>query len=292
MSAIREKALLLGERETMLGITSEPAGGPRADTPLFLLLNSGIVHRIGPHRKTVQLARGLARAGFRAVRVDLSGIGDSPARRDNLDFGASAQADIQELLAHLETLYGVNRFNPIGLCSGADNAYQAAIVDERVVGAVFLDGYAYQTPEYYLRHYGKRLAQQQSVLGLAKRVADKAQGRLRTLLGEEVATGGGAALSPPAQAVPDYVRAFPPREEVARQLRQLIQRGFQMFWVYSGGVVRYYNYENQFRDSFKEVDFEDLLQVKYFANANHTFTALRSQRELVDTVVAWATRTY
>ena len=92
--------------------------------------------------------------------------------------------------------------------------------------------------------------------------------------------------------MPDYVRAFPPHEEVARQLSGLVQRGFKMLWVYSGGVVRYYNYENQFRDSFKEIDFRSLLEVKYFANANHTFTALRSQRELVDTVVGWAARTY
>ena len=92
--------------------------------------------------------------------------------------------------------------------------------------------------------------------------------------------------------MPDYVREFPPQEEVSGQLKQLVNRGFNMLWVYSGGVARYYNYANQFRDSFKEIDFRDQLQVTYFANSNHTFTALSSQRRLVDTVVSWARRTY
>ncbi len=293
MSAIREKALLLGERESMLGIASVPAAGAAENAPLFLLLNAGIVHRIGPHRMTVQLARELARAGFVALRVDLSGIGDSPARRDNLDFAASAQADIQELLTHLGSLYNTRRFVLAGLCSGADNAYQAAVVDERIVGAVLVDGYAYRTGQYYWRHYGTRVLRARSGGGLTRKVVKRL-----LIEGQRLARRFGAATDDKAVAsassdavVPDYVREFPPRDEVAKQLQRLVDRGFDMLWVYTGGVARYYNYQRQFRDAFNDVNFSNALQVTYLANSNHTFTALRSRQRLVETVVAWARTT-
>jgi hypothetical protein len=51
-----------------------------AQTPpavMFVLLNAGAVHRQGPFRLYVHLARRLAALGFSCVRFDQPGIGDS-----------------------------------------------------------------------------------------------------------------------------------------------------------------------------------------------------------------------
>lgn len=293
----KHKALLLGEHETMVGIVAEPASVDPG-RPIFLVLNAGIIHRIGAHRNAVNIARELVRAGFVVIRVDLSGIGDSPRRRDALDFNASAVADVVELMDHLGRLYETDRFVALGLCSGADNAFQSAVRDERLVGAVLLDGYAYPTRAFRLRDIATRIQAQGSAANVAKKVVGKVvdraiglgQARLPQVFGEPPPPDAEGDKPPPA--VPDYVREFPPRDEVARQLQQLVDRDFRMLWLYTGGVSGYFNYEGQFRDSFPDVDFRDALDVVHVPESNHTATPLASQRRLRGAIADWARRRF
>ena len=289
--SFKEKPLMLGEHETMLGILSEPQDlDPKR--PTFLLLNAGIVHRVGPHRKTVKLARALAEAGFRTLRFDLSGIGDSTQRRDALDFGASALADIREVCNDLEKKHGIDRFVSMGLCSGADNTFQALLRDERLVGGVLMDGYAYQTPQFYAHHYLKRVKDPERWWRLAKRVVAKGRRRIQSVVEMEAASPPSSEPPSAPAPVPDYIREFPPQEEVTRQLQGLIDRGVRMYWLYTGGVHVYYNYERQFFDCFADVDFKGQLRHDYFAQSNHTFTALETQRALTDAIVDWASAAF
>lgn len=292
----KHKALLLGERETILGIVTEPAALD-ADKPICLVLNAGIIHRIGAHRNAVNIARDLAGAGFTVVRLDLSGIGDSPRRRDALDFGASAVADVREVMDHLSKLYDTDRFVAIGLCSGADNGFQASVVDERLVGAVFLDGYGYPTSTFRLRDLAARARAQKNAVALAKKMAGKIVDRAISIGQHKLPEVFGTPpvepeSSGPPSAVPDYVREFPPRDEVARQLQDLVNRDYQMLWLYTGGVFGYFNYEGQFRDSFPDVDFRACLDVVHLVNCNHTATALQSQRQIRDAITDWARRRF
>ena len=55
------------------------AGEPGApDLPTIFFLNAGVIDHVGPAGLWVRLARQWAEAGFRAIRFDLSGNGDSP----------------------------------------------------------------------------------------------------------------------------------------------------------------------------------------------------------------------
>ena len=285
---MKERAFLLGPNESMLGIVSEPETPPPAERPTFVLLNAGIVHRVGPHRKTVKLARALCAAGFRTVRFDLSGVGDSAVRRDALSFQAGALADIGEVFDDLEKRYGAKRFALMGLCSGADNSFNMAVRDERVVGAVLLDGIAYRTPRYYVHYYGARARRVRSWVTLGKKIQKHVRKRLQRVLASDNYV---ADENAPREAVPDYVREFEPREVVSQKLQRLVDRGVRMYWVYSSGATLYYNYAEQFYDMFKGVDFKGRVSHDYFGEANHTFTELRSQQLLVAAVTRWATRT-
>src|SRR5688572_9512999 len=91
-SIIRDEALRLGPDGQLVGILSHPAGG-RARTPhapAVIVLNAGVLHRVGPHRLHVSLTRRLAVQGFASVRLDLGGIGDSVATSDAATFRESA----------------------------------------------------------------------------------------------------------------------------------------------------------------------------------------------------------
>ncbi|WP_428268363.1 alpha/beta fold hydrolase [Haliangium sp.] len=285
---MKERAYLLGPNQSLLTIVSEPDSAPPPERPTFILLNAGIVHRIGPHRKTVKLARALCEAGFRAVRLDLSGIGDSAARRDALSFEEGALADLAELFDDLEKRYDTHRFALMGLCSGADNSFNMAVRDSRVVGAILLDGLAYRTRRYYLHYYGDRVRRPGSWVTLAKKVRKRIKNQLRHVLADDTYV---ADESAPREPVPDYVREFEPQEQVTRKLQQLIDRGVHMYWVYTSGTELYYNYPSQFFDMFKSVDFKNRISHDYFGDSNHTFTELRSQELLVNAVTRWATRT-
>src|SRR6185437_10249368 len=75
-------------------------------------------------------------------RIDLSGIGDSPAlpgERENLVYPRSGLADIGAALDFLRAELGASRFIIAGLCSGADLAYQAARREERLAGVVMMN---------------------------------------------------------------------------------------------------------------------------------------------------------
>jgi hypothetical protein len=72
---MNEEAVLIGG--SLVGILSRPPAGVDPAMPGVLLLNAGRIHRVGPNRLYVAIARRLAAMGFAVCRFDLSGIGDS-----------------------------------------------------------------------------------------------------------------------------------------------------------------------------------------------------------------------
>jgi dienelactone hydrolase len=276
---MREKAFLFGEPPILLGITSEPSA-IAADRPAFLILNAGLVHRVGPARKSVRLARRLAADGYLAMRLDLSGIGDSEPRRDTLSFDERAILDVRQAMDHLQRARGVQRFVLMGLCSGADNSFRAALRDPRVTGAVMIDTFGYRTPGFYLRHYGRRMLRPQAWRRLTLRIAGRIRRRAERALGID-------RPAPPAPLLPQYAREFPPQAEFVDGVRTLVDRGVNLFFIYSAAMEGYYNHQGQLAAFLKGVDFKQRVQTKFFAGSDHTFTDLRSQRALIDTISAW-----
>ncbi len=134
---MREEALSFGEKASLCGIVTRP--DVETDKPAVVLLNSGLVHHVGPHRLYVKLARALAEHGHLVMRTDFSGIGDSEKRRDNVRFEKSAVEDAREALDVLARRYGASRFGLGGLCSGAEISFKTALEDERVVGAAMIN---------------------------------------------------------------------------------------------------------------------------------------------------------
>ena len=95
---IHDQAVMIGARKTLVGIMTQPVDYEPEDRPVFVILNSGIIHRVGHHRMYVTLARALARVGYPVLRFDLSGIGDSESREDGLSMLDAALADVREVV--------------------------------------------------------------------------------------------------------------------------------------------------------------------------------------------------
>ncbi|WP_148614382.1 alpha/beta hydrolase [Nocardioides rubriscoriae] len=133
--AVRERAVTLGE-VGLAGVVVEPADGSAADRPWVVMPNVAAEHHIGPGRRWVEFARAWAAQGHRCVRVDHSGIGDSPTRpgeREDTTFAPEWVADMSDLMTALRA--DGSRVVFVALCSGAYTAFEAALAAE--VDAVF-----------------------------------------------------------------------------------------------------------------------------------------------------------
>lgn len=247
--------------------------------PGFLLLNAGVLHRVGPHRLHVVLARRIAATGITGLRLDLGGIGDSTTSSAAASFRESAVADTRAAMTGLTGLLGIRRFVLFGICSGADNALATALVDDRVAGIVLVDPPAYPTRRGQLRHLLARAADRRRQgdvvrwgLGAARRRVRRAIERLgRT--GDDPPRGG---------------RETPPAASFRAQLTQLVDRGVRVLAVYSGIHGARYSHADQLFERFPEL--RGRLDHAYFPGANHTFTELAAQAQLIDTVVGWIAR--
>lgn len=257
-----------------------------AARPAVLVLNAGVLHRVGPHRLHVTLARRLAERGRFALRLDLSGIGDSRAVPGALSFRDSSVADARAAMDWLAAETGAQRFVIFGLCSGADNALATAATDPRVAGIVVIDPPAYVTPRARLR----RLADRMRHLGGAREVLRWGVAAVERRVRHQLARRAAADSAADAPAEPEVVggREVPPAAVYRSQLRALVERGVAVFAVYSGALGERYNHEDQLFELFPEL--RGKVDRAYFPAANHMFTERAAQAALVSAVTAWIER--
>ena len=124
-----ERPIVMTGDPELFGVLSEPAGDVDRERPTILILNAGAVHHVGPNRLHVDVARRFAEEGFRSVRVDIQGLGDSPAADpafENAVYPDTLFRDIERMMTWLQEHEGATRIVLFGLCSGAYAAFQSA----------------------------------------------------------------------------------------------------------------------------------------------------------------------
>ena len=269
---MKEQAVSFGKDGGLVGVLSEPARAAAA--PHILVLNAGFVHRVGPGRLAVDIARNLADAGFPVLRFDFSGIGDSEPRVPHPGAIAGGIADARDAMDYLCDVHGARQFVLCGLCSGARHAHHIAMADPRVIGAILLDGPAYPTARYWAQEAWQRRHRPMATLRHAARRA------LRLL----------TSKSPPKRPADTDAEAFfppdPPRAQMADDLRALCARGVSLLSINSG-EWRGYGYEGQLRDAFARVPLDRWLTERRFATAEHLYFTQPERAVLLDTICSW-----
>lgn len=143
-----ETPMMFGKDAASFGILCEPAGKPGAPVAA-LLLHEGSSHHIGDGGAYVITARRLAAAGIASLRMDLTGMGDSPAG-DNPRHPHYDPERIAEAIAGIDVLERAGYCLAVacGLCSGAYTAWQVSLQDKRVVGSALVN------LQKFVWHYG------------------------------------------------------------------------------------------------------------------------------------------
>lgn len=253
-----ERPIVFGTLNNLVGIAHVPTQ-VRCDQSTqslgVMMLTPGMLHSAGPFRLHVALAQVLGQQGIPSCRFDLSGIGESLGVGSRGDSIQRAVEETRQAMDVMQKEFGVDRFVLFGLCSGADDSLYVAQADERVIGAVLLDGLGFRTPAYYLRrcvqHYLPKIHSWQQWKKLAHRLFQ------RNTLPTNSMIGG------------DDIREFPTRDKAQRLLQSLINRQVSLMLIYTGGARDYFNHERQFGEMFPELNTDGRVNVKLMPQCDH-----------------------
>lgn len=273
---MKERTLSMGQTPSLQGVICEPNPTQAPPKIAMLLLNSGVIHRVGSCRLSVTLARAICQAvNIPTVRFDFSGIGESDARRNALTADEIAMEEVIEVMNYLAQHKKIEQFILYGLCSGAYASYRAALKDSRVIAIAQIDGYCYMSWKTYWHHFAPRIFN-----------AERWKSLIMRLLGLKKRVSGAAVAGIEARffEVPNFGN-FPPQDEVTLGLNALVKRKVRFFNVFCRS--EHYNYANQYLDCFRRVKFGDLLNLVYLENASHILAEPEDQALVVDKMVAW-----
>ncbi len=287
----RELAIEIGGSRSLFGLLTEPA---RPGAVAAIIANTGANPRFGTHRLGVALARRFAGAGVSALRLDVSGIGESaprPGRRENELYRREAFADIGDAIEALARR-GYSQFVLAGLCSGAYASFHAARKDARVRGLVLLnpltfvwrDGWVVKLPHEWKAEMESKPSYKKAVFQL-RTWQRLARGEIN------VAAALANALPPGVFGAVKRVRAGASRAglevlaltPLARKFRTLARRGTKVLLVFNDGEPMIKVVDNDLAGLTRYFDRGTLAQV-LLEGTDHTFVPVWSQQRVLDVV--------
>ncbi|MCF6235878.1 MAG: hypothetical protein L3J70_05825 [Gammaproteobacteria bacterium] len=129
-SKVKESFVRFGSDNNNFAILVEPPEIISPERPIIIIASSGATHRVGPSRLYVSLARSLASEGFRCLRIDIPGLGDSITHdheQENREYIDKSSDVIRQAMESFGSAYKKNRYVVTGLCSGAYFSFHAAL---------------------------------------------------------------------------------------------------------------------------------------------------------------------
>lgn len=280
----REQAVTFGPSRSLIGIVTSPQTPPEDDRPGVILLNSGLVHRVGVNRLHVRLARSFASQGFTTLRFDLSGIGDSPRDEANRSLLESVSDDIHSAFEYLETTRKKDRFVLMGLCSGAYDAFAISDKTPAVVGLGLLDlPGPFRNLRHHLVHYRQRLNRWSSW----KNTFSGKNSVLEGLMGLMRRNGHVESEDFDPYDRPPFTRA-----DMEKGFGDLQARGVATLLVFTAGVEAAYNHATQFREVFPAAASNPLVTDRFYADSDHVFGDYTQRQALTTEITRWLSSTF
>ncbi|MDQ3605763.1 MAG: hypothetical protein M3418_06220 [Gemmatimonadota bacterium] len=265
---MRESVVQLGAERALVGILSRPPA-PREHTGRtgVIFLNAGLVHRVGPNRLHVAMARKIAERGRATLRFDPSGIGDSRAGAGAGKLGERRIAETRAAMDWLGSETGTDRFLLIGNCSGAAVGYLTAHADPRVVGLGLINPQAPVLMRHFLRTALTHPNSWRRLLGGRARVGEQL-GQLFSRSEDE---------AEPEQTYRD----------IPEGLRRLAERGVDLLLAYSEWDPGYDYYRHILRRELGAPGVKEKIRFEVIPGADHQLSLRGTQEHLVEIVDRW-----
>lgn len=263
MTPGREDIVDLGDG--VFGILSRPAA-TQANRTGVVIFNSGMLHRPGPFRLHVRLARRLAELGYPTLRFDFPGVGDSLPR------ATRPMVEITgEIVERMQQLTGCARFVVGGICSAADQGWQLALLDARVAGVLLVDGLA-RKGRYFVVGRLRRILRKplRQWLAFARRLASKAPATLETV---------------------ENLRDWPAPGAERAELHALVERGVAIFALFTGGTS-YFLHPRQFDDTYGADARSPCVDFHFWPQCDHMLYSEIDRAAFIDAFGQWMARRF
>lgn len=263
---MKEHVFRYGETKYGMGFVTTPDDLDGA--PVVVLFNAGLLHRAEPYRMNVLLCRQLAQIGYIAVRIDLSGKGDTPAR-PQMSNRESVALDWQFIKNSIEQAYGKRKYILFGLCSGADNGIKIAAQDNDVQGLILLDPISRTDEAFKSRQLWAKILNpskwRHALLTLPKRLKRK----------------------PPENKFAINLRDEPTGKDLDDCCRNLIDREGCILAVFSSYAANYYNQKGQFCRAMSMEGLDRICEEVYWPEAEHLYSVQSHRDRLLNRIVEW-----
>jgi hypothetical protein len=286
---LMEEPLQFGAGGRLIGILTLPSVSPRnaQELPVFVFLSAGLLHRVGPYRLHVHLARELAQMGLTSLRVDLAGSGDSP-QRPGMTYPQSVAADFMEISGVLESRLGRLPLVLAGLCSGAHSAIRLTPEAPQIVGMVLLDPICFPDDGFRARAVIQKYTNPARYIAWVKR-------RFKNLI---IPRGRrheddyfSEALRPEDSLIRKelYVAwGDPTREQLRTAFESIRERGGRVLSVFTNSALEYYNQAGQLGRILDLEGYQQFCTELFWPQVQHTFPLYVHRRRLIEEIKTWA----
>lgn len=294
---IRETPLFFDEQHKLFGVISEPtdpAQKQRSRGNVLILLNSGTIHHIGPSRLYVATARLGAALGMPVLRMDLSGVGESPLRpgeKENTAYSASALEDIAKAIQFAAARFNNANIHLIGVCSGAYHGLKAAVRGLAVRSVVVINPLAFFWKEGMSLDYADFHVTSEA--NRYRKTALEFTAWLKLLRGQVDVLAAGRIFTKRLNAMAtnslrEIARALhiPLREDLASELKRVAARKIDMLFVFSSSDPGLSLLKEQGGRTVGRLSRRDALRISMIDGADHTFTAHWTRDQLIMVLMA------
>lgn len=268
---MEESLTQFGEKNLINGIITHPDNNPKEIG--VILLNAGFLHKVGPNRIYVRIARKLAQDGYTALRFDFSGIGDSYSSNKAISSTERKESEIKNSIDYLSEKYNIRKIVLLGFCSGADAASSLSGKDKRIVALILINGY-FVNEDQIGQVYTE--AQQNLQRRYYKDSFLKLNRLKRLITGKSNYKDIAKSLSGRKQTGQNFILDNWKIITTENDLSVLI--------VCSTGSVSYDIYQLYLKKYLEEIELKNKIIVEIIDNTDHMFTLINSQNLIIDKI--------
>ncbi len=298
---VKQEAINFSNEDRLLGILTIPKNHDFTIHPIVLILNAGLLHRVGSNRMGTNLAFKLAENSIASFRFDFSGIGDSRNSDTDIDTAQLFINDTNDAIDYLKNEYGIKEYILFGLCSGAEVAFEVALNNQVITGICLVNGttiklkeigISYQT----IKSLTERRYLMKNLLNLFNWLNFLKSGNLHTSINKK------SAKKFLRKAKLIFLKKLDARnnevikttitlgENKFSNWEKILERDIHIFQIFSEGSssLDIYNYNKLDKFLLKKQKLQKL-SVKIIKDVDHNFTPLWSQQLLLNSVTKWIT---
>jgi dienelactone hydrolase len=292
---VTERAQWLRSASPLSAVISAPSALPSRPQPAVLMINTGGERRIGTNRMYTRWSRTWAARGWTAMRMDLAGLGHSPARAGHAHeiHLWHAHEDIRVAIDHLRQAHGATQIHLIGLCSGGFHALHSAFEGQLLDSVTAINQMVYFWLDKMPLEGERSEAVTVAITDGMKRSLGDPHRWLKLIKGQvDVKTIGLAVLRRMQQRAVRSLRTMARglgwslAHDLHTQLIQTARREVHMHLVFSAGEAGLTMVREHAPKALRQLMGSGHLQLSVISNADHTFTLSDAQQRLFQAVDA------